>query len=182
MKRVVRALEAESIPYLITGSIASSMQGEPRSTHDLDVVVDLDWPAAQRLSSHFASTDVYLSLDAVRAAILARKQFNLIDGASGDKVDFWLHARTPFDDSRFARRQRQSYIGTPVNVSSPEDTILRKLAWMRECGGSEKQFGDCRGVYEVQFEVLDQAYMDRWARELGIEDLLARLRAESQPI
>lgn len=48
---------------------------------------------------------------------------------------------------------------------------------MQLSGGSEKQFRDALGVYEVQFGSLDQAYLDCWARELGLEGAVARLRA-----
>jgi hypothetical protein len=65
-------------------------------------------------------------------------------------------------------------------VSKAEDTILIKLKWSADSGGSEKQFQDARSVYELQFPTLDQQYLDSWARRLGVDDLLNRLRAEAK--
>lgn len=63
-----------------------------------------------------------------------------------------------------------------VFVSSPEDTILMKLKWAKECGGSEKQFLDASGVYEVQAGVLDEGYLDAWAKILSVSEELQKVR------
>lgn len=42
LKRIIEALDAAGIDYMITGSVASSLQGEPRLTHDLDLVAAID--------------------------------------------------------------------------------------------------------------------------------------------
>jgi hypothetical protein len=99
---------------------------------------------------------------------------------AGDKVDFWLLTDDPFDQSRFARRCIEEFEGQPLNVSRPEDTILMKLRWAQMSGGSEKQFGDARSVYELQKESLDSLYMEQWARVLDVEDLWERLKGEAE--
>ena len=43
----------------------------------------------------------------------------------------------------------------------------------------EQQLLDVRGVLEVQGDRLDWGYLDRWATELGIHDLLAQVREET---
>jgi hypothetical protein len=108
--------------------------------------------------------------------------FNLIDTREGDKVDFWLLTDEAFDQTRFARRAAEEFEGTRLAVSRPEDTILMKLRWAAMSGGSEKHFVDALRVYEVQHGQLDQSHLDTWAAELGVTALLARLRAEAEPI
>lgn len=66
-------------------------------------------------------------------------------------------------------------------VSTPEDTILQKLAWCKEYGGSEKQFTDALRVFEVQYESLDQQYLDDWSIQLEIQELLTQLRDDANP-
>ncbi len=105
--------------------------------------------------------------------------FNLLDIDTGEKVDFWLLTKEPFDQSRFTRRRTSMLGGLDVSVSSPEDTILAKLRWCQMSGGSEKQFGDALHVYELQGELLDRDYLDRWAAELSVSALLDRLRTQS---
>jgi len=103
LKKVIVALEATGTPYMLTGSYASSLQGEPRLTHDIDLVVAITPVAARALISAFASPDYYLDEFAVNDAIARKSQFNLLDVSAGDKVDFWILTDEPFDQTRFAR-------------------------------------------------------------------------------
>jgi hypothetical protein len=73
-------------------------------------------------------------------------------------------------------------VGLRFPISTPEDTILMKLRWAAQSGGSEKQVLDAIGVYEVQAGALDERYLDDWAERLGLQDSLARVRAEAKPI
>jgi hypothetical protein len=72
--------------------------------------------------------------------------------------------------------------GIVLKVSTPEDTILAKLRWAREYGGSEKQFTDALRVYEIQGPLLDMAYLEDWSRQLNVSDLWERLKSETAPI
>jgi hypothetical protein len=105
--------------------------------------------------------------------------FNLLDSATGDKVDFWLLRDEAFDRERFARRLEVEAMGLRLNVSTPEDTILMKLRWALQSGGSEKQVGDAAGVFAFQGDLLDQAYLDRWAEALSVTALLAGVRSRA---
>ena len=183
LKRVLDVLNAAGIPYMATGSVVSSLQGEPRSTHDIDLVVEITAEGAQALLRAFPLPDYYLDELAVREAIRRRDMFNLLDNIGGDKVDFWILKDEPFDRECFARRYtEQTPDGLALLVSRPEDTVLRKLKWSEMCGGSEKQFTDALRVYEVQFQRLDIPYMDRWATELGVDELWQRLKREAEPL
>ena len=185
LKLVAGRLEAAGIEYMVSGSIASSLQGEPRSTHDIDIVIAVRIPAtdaAARLKAAFPEPDFYLDEAAARAAILARAMFNLVDTREADKVDFWLLTEDAFDRARFQRRYVESFEGVRLPVSRPEDTILMKLRWAAMMGGSEKQFVDALRVYEVQHGRLDEPYLDRWADTLGVVAALTRLRAEARPV
>ena len=180
LKKVVTTLEGAGIEYMTTGSVASSMQGEPRSTHDIDLVVSIKHESIKELLAAFQPPDYYLDEVSIREAIAQGSMFNLIDVNSGDKVDFWMLTGEPFDRSRFSRRYAEDILGMRIMVSSPEDTILAKLRWAVLSGGSEKQFTDALRIYEVQFEKLDISYLERWARELDIMPLLLRLRNEAE--
>lgn len=185
LKLVGQRLEAAGIEYMVSGAIASSLQGEPRATHDIDIVMAVRAPAAEvaaRLKAAFPEPDFYLDEGAVREAIAARDMFNLIETREGDKVDFWLLTDDSFDRARFDRRYVELFEGTRVPFSRPEDTILMKLRWAAMLGGSEKQFTDALRVYEVQHGRLDESYLDRWAATLDVRDAMMRLRAEARPV
>ncbi len=180
LKKVVAALEATGTPYMLSGSYASSLQGEPRLTHDIDLVVAITPSQARSLLLEFPAPDYYLDGNAVAEAIERKGQFNLLDVRSGDKVHFWLLGDEPFDQSRFARRYVEEFEGQRLHVSRPEDTILMKLHWAELSGGSEKQFGDARSVYELQQNSLDLSYLEQWAKSLGVTTLWERLKNEAR--
>lgn len=182
LSAIVRALDEAGVEFMLTGSVASSFQGEPRATHDIDLVVLMTPEAAGPLLAAFPPPDYYLSEQAVREAIRQRSMFNLLHLPSGGKVDFWMLTDEPFDQSRFARKRPIDLQGVRLNVSAPEDTILVKLHWSKAMGGSDKQFTDIVRVYEVQGPQLDRAYLEHWARQLDVEDLWRRVQAEAEPL
>ena len=176
LKRIVEALDGAAVPYMLTGSLVSSVQGEPRATHDIDLVIDIAPGDVARVVLALSAPDTYLDEHAVRDAAHRRSMFNLIDSSGADKADFWLLTDDPFDHERFARRLRVEALGLEVSVSTPEDTILMKLRWSAQAGGSEKQLGDALRVYELQAGALDEGYLDEWAALLDVAAALAAIR------
>lgn len=179
LKSVVQVLESAKIDYMVTGSIASSLHGEPRLTHDIDIVAPIETGNIDVLLRAFQAPAFYLSAESIESALRNQSMFNLLDVFGGDKVDFWILTTEPFDRSRFSRRRRQTIDGKQIDVSSPEDTILAKLRWAELSGGSEKQFQDALRIYEVQHAALDLAYINLWADHLNVEPLWRRLQAEA---
>ncbi len=181
LKQVVPVLTAAGIDYMVTGSIASSLHGEPRSTHDIDLVIAMPSDAASKLMTAFPPPDFYLSEEAIADAVRQRSMFNLLSLTDGEKVDFWILTDEPFDRSRFARKRADDFLGLKLNVSSPEDTILAKLRWAKLSGGSEKQLTDALRVYEIQGDKLDLDYLKHWVSQLGVEGLWQRIQSEAEP-
>jgi len=172
----VRALDDAGVGYLLSGSLASSLQGEPRATHDVDLVVEFDSRMIDALAAVFGADRYFFDEIAAKDALQQRGMFNLIDTVSGDKIDFWMLTDAPFDRSRFERRVVVEVFGIEVAVSAPEDTIVQKLVWSDKSGGSERQLRDAIGVYEVQAGSLDEEYLDSWAEVLGVTHLLSEVR------
>jgi hypothetical protein len=181
LSKVVRALDESGCAYMLTGSFASSMQGEPRLSHDIDVVGDISAHALPALLKSFPSPEFYLDELSVREAISARTMFSLLQVSEGDKVDFWLLTDDPFDIARFARRRAEPALGLTLFVSSPEDTILMKLRWAKLSGGSEKHLHDALRVYEVQFGRLDMHYLATWLDALALQDYWEQLLQKAAP-
>ncbi len=180
LTRVVRTLEQAGVEYMVTGSIASTLHGEPRATHDLDFVVAMANTAIKDLLDAFPPPRYYLDPEAIREAIDTHGMFNLIAVHDGDKADFWLLTDSAFDESRFARKQTEVVFETRLFLPTPEDTMLEKLRWVRESGGSEKHFRDALRIYEVHGTTLDQGYLGQWAAALGVTDLWERIRREAE--
>ena len=182
LKKVIQALGQAGIQYMITGSVASSLQGQPRSTHDIDMVIAIQKSKAHELVEVFPPPDFHLDEHSIIDAINRQSMFNLIDLKGGDKVDFWILTNEAFDQSRFSRKISEEFMGMQMQVSSPEDTILAKLKWAKLSGGSEKQFTDALRVYEVQYGKLDVDYLEHWVKKLDINLLWKRLTDEAETV
>jgi hypothetical protein len=182
LKVVVDKLTDLGIPYMMTGSMVSSLQGEPRASHDMDFVVVIAPGQVDQLMQAFPAPEYYLSRDAIADALRTRAMFNLLSMSEGEKVDFWQLTDEPFDVSRFSRKRAELVGGTPVMVSSPEDTILAKLRWAKMSGGSNKQITDSLRVYEVQRAKLDMDYLSQWANQLDVADLWEKIQKDAEPL
>lgn len=162
----LRRLNRSEITYYLTGSMASNYWGIPRTTHDLDFVIQLPPSAVARIVAAF-SPDFYIDESAVRAAYRPPHQFNAIDTRSALKVDFWLPGLAPFDKEMLRRRVRATLFGELAWITTAEDSILHKLIW-NKISPSDRQLGDAAGVVAVQGENLDKDYLKRWAEEHGL--------------
>jgi hypothetical protein len=166
----LQRLNAAGFSYLLTGSMASNYWGIPRTTHDLDFVIQLPPSAVARMMEAF-SGDFFLDEAAVRAAYQPPHQFNAIDQRSALKVDFWLLRPVPFEREMFSRRKRVVLFGEPAWIGTAEDVLLHKLYWNR-ITPSERQLGDAAGIVTVQKGALDEDYLRRWAMELNLTQTL----------
>jgi hypothetical protein len=105
-----------------------------------------------------------------RDALARRSMFNVVDLASGWKVDLILCKDRPFSRGEFARRMKLTLLDVPVFVASAEDTIVAKLEWSKQAGGSERQRRDVAGILTTVGSELDRDYVERWVRDLDIEE------------
>jgi len=176
----LQRLNSVGINYFLTGSMASNYWGIPRTTHDLDFVIQLPPRAIGALKAAFAA-DFYLDEQSVRAAYSPPHQFNAIDQRSSLKVDFWMAKPAPFDREMFARRKGVTLFSVRAWIASAEDVILHELVW-NQMTPSERQLSDAAGVVAIQGEALDQSYLLRWSETLGVAAMLQRvLSGEIKP-
>ena len=171
---VGRQLDKLGVSWLLGGSLASSILGEPRATADVDLVADLRGRHVSALFAALVDT-YYVDEAATQAAVRARSGFNVIQLASMTKVDIYCAKDEPLAREELARRIYIDVGGQQMPCASAEDIILQKLLWFREGGGvSDRQWRDIRGVIKVQGDRLDRGYLDRHARDHAVDDLLQR--------
>ena len=175
IRLVVGHLESAGIPYMITGSVASSYHGEPRATRDLDVVIDPDGESLDALVKRLRSDGLYVDLEAARVALAARSQFNVIDASTGWKVDFLIRKDRPFSREELSRRMPADLLGTSAAIATAEDTIIAKLEWA-SATGSDRQRADVAALIDIGRDTLDLDYIDRWTAALGLHDAWLTLR------
>jgi len=182
LEHVISKLEDLRIPYMVSGSAASSFYAFVRTTQDGDMVVALGLDQVQRFAAAFAP-EFYLDRASIRRALEMGGSFNLIHLESSLKIDFFPLRKRSFSQQEFSRRQPRFPLKesiAPAYVATAEDTILSKLDWFRAGGEvSENQWKDVVGILKVQAGTLDLPYLNNWGRELRVEDLLEKAFKEA---
>lgn len=178
---VADAIDATDSEYFVGGSVASSLQGEPRATNDIDFVVAM---LSHRVRAFVEKLGRDFEVDQamLRDALSRGASANIFYLPMVTKIDIFGLGSTPYDEVEFARRRRVKVrtSGAELWIKSPEDTILRKLLWYREGGQvSDKQWRDVVEVLRIRGPELDPAYLDLWAGRLGVDALLARARIDA---
>jgi hypothetical protein len=179
--KVTAVFEQLGIPYLIGGSLASTLYGMIRTTQDSDIVAEMRpehlHPFVSTLQDEF-----YVDDEMIAEAIQRQSSFNIIHRETMFKVDVFVPRPRPYLQLQLTRAQRQTFqLENEVSAkfSSPEDTILAKLEWYRMGGEvSERQWRDILGILKTRHGTLDLAYLKKWAQELKINDLLERALSE----
>jgi hypothetical protein len=152
---------------MLTGSVASSAHGTPRSTRDLDIVIAPTRAQLLALMQQFPSDRYYADEGHALEALANRSQFNLIDFDTGWKVDFIIAEDSDYGRTALARRMPIDIAGTALYVASPEDVIISKLLWAK-LGRSERQLQDAAGIVSSQHGKLDFSYIEHWVHELHV--------------
>lgn len=168
LERVVEVLDEAEVPFMLTGSLASAFYADPRATQDVDVVIEAQREGIERLVQGLLATGWYVDRDAALEAWQARNQFNAIEPDTGWKVDFIVRRDRAYSREEFSRRKRISLLGVELAVASLEDVLIAKLEWSR-LGDSALQRRDVARLLERTWRRLDQAYVERWVTELGLE-------------
>jgi len=180
-KQLHEILEGLDIAYYITGGVASIAYGEPRTTRDLDLVVEIRQADIARLVRVLEQSGFYCPPNAIEE--IQRGQGRVLSVTHKESIlnaDIILHLDSAFDDSKMQRRRLETMdaAGARCWVVSPEDLILAKLVWGRK-SQSEKQWRDVLGVLKVQGETLNFDYLMQWAEQLDLVDTLAQALVEA---
>jgi len=167
VRDISQRFEQAGIQYMLTGSMAMNYYAEPRMTRDIDVVIAIAPDDVHRLVASFRP-DYYVSEPSIRESLEHESIFNLIHQESVIKVDCIIRKRGEYRRVEFERRQRISILDFTTFIVSKEDLIISKLFWAKD-SQSEIQLGDVRNLLATDY---DAAYLQRWTRELGLDNLL----------
>jgi hypothetical protein len=175
-----RILHDLGVRHVIGGSLASSFHGEPRSTNDIDILVDL---RLEHLAGLFEAVrgQYYVSSTAARTAVRQRGSFNLIHLEKAVKVDLFVAGTDPLNQERLAAPVAAKVSERPeawLPIDTVEHSVLKKLDWYRRGGEtSERQWRDVVGMLRQQQSTIDVGHLREWAPRLDILDLLERALA-----
>ena len=179
---IAAVFEGLEVPYIIGGSVASTLWGEPRFTLDVDIVTALE---VSHVAPFVAALEGawYVQAKAVSEAIHRNSSFNIIRLQRMIKVDIFVPVNSGFHASKWKRARRECIdpdSSQEVNVTSPEDILLQKLNWYRKGNCvSENQWRDVTALLRIQRGHLDEDYLELWATNLDLSELLERARHDA---
>ncbi len=164
-----------NIPYYVSGGVASSIHGEPRSTRDLDLVVKVETDQIDLLVKTLEAAGYYCPVGAVEDLKQGyERMLNVTHTETIANADLYITDTSPFAVSQMARRILPDLDGIPPFwIASAEDVILQKLHWGRG-SQSEKQWRDVLGILKLQAQNLDYVYLIAWAENLDLVDAFSR--------
>jgi len=168
LKMVASRLKKADIPYMVSGSIAANYYSIPRMTRDIDIVIELKQKDVDRFAALFQG-DFYINTEMIEKEVLRQGMFNLIHNQHIIKVDFIVKKSSAYQQAEFSRRKKVLIEKCTVWIASPEDLIISKLIWAKD-SLSEMQLKDVKNLIEAT-DGLDLKYIDKWVRELGLEQL-----------
>lgn len=183
VRKVTAVFQELKIPYLVGGSLASSLHGIPRATQDADIVADLGLADMEKIVTLLAP-DFYIDKESAERAVRERSSFNIIDKEEIFKVDIFVKGNDELSDLEMERRisfEVDDASEQPIFVCSPEDVIAHKLFWYKSGEGvSERQWNDAINVIKVQRNSLDYEYLRRASKARGVLDLLEKALRENK--
>jgi hypothetical protein len=166
------------VRYMVTGSVAAMVYGEPRLTNDVDLVVFVGREDIPRLADAFPASEFYFPPAEVIGVELARERgghFNIIHHKSGHKADVYLGGSDPFHAWALARARRLESEGETLIVAPAEYVIVRKLEYFRD-GGSEKHLRDIRSILTASPEWLDLSILEEQITARGLQSAWQRVQ------
>ncbi len=167
-RRITSALGEAGIAYMLAGSFASAYYGAPRSTQDIDLVIEATEEQLRAFVRLLAQDEYYVDLDAALEARKRQSLFNVVDMVTGWKIDLIIRKSRPFSQEEFSRRTLVNLQDNSLFLASAEDVVVSKLEWAR-LAQSRRHIEDVAGILRMRWDKLDHAYLEKWILDLRIE-------------
>lgn len=163
-------LEKLEINYMLTGSMALVHYAMPRTTTDIDIVIQISSAHVEKFIKEF-EPDYYVPHNRIREAIYRNRMFNLLNQQAIIKIDCVVLKDDEFSRQAFLRRERVKYTENfEVWIIGKEDLIISKLNWAKT-SHSEMQIRDIASMIRNGY---DKEYVDLWIEKLGLQDIFRK--------
>lgn len=173
-------LELAGVRYIITGSVAVIIYGDPRMTHDIDLVVELQRSQIDRLLAAFPDYQFYcppVEVIVTECSRSTRGHFNIIHHASGFKADIYPVGNDPLLAWAVNTAREFDFSGSRIRVAPPEYVIIKKLEYYKE-GRSAKHVTDIRGMLEISADLIDSDRLDTLLQQQGLHAVWQQIMTE----
>ncbi len=168
LRRITSALDRAGIAYMLSGSFASAYYGAARSTQDIDFVIHASSKQLRSLIESLPVSEYYADLDSALEAHQRQSLFNVIDQATGWKIDLIIRKSRPYSQEELGRRQRVNLHGVSLFITTAEDAVISKLEWAK-LAQSRRQIEDAAAILRAQWGEIDRTYLVKWIGELDLK-------------
>ena len=168
LQRITSALDQAGIAYMLSGSFASAYYGAARSTQDIDFVIHASSEQLRSFIGALPPSEYYAELGFALEALQRQTMFNLIDQATGWKIDLIIRKSRAYSQEELGRRQRVNLHGVSLFMTTAEDAVISKLEWAK-LAQSRRQIEDAAAILRARSEALDHDYLEKWVGELGLK-------------
>lgn len=160
------------IPYFVTGSVAAIVYGEPRLTHDIDIVLELSDKDVENFEKYFSTSEFYIppqDILKIEKGRTSRGHFNLIHLETGFKADIYFMGKDKFSFWAYENLKEIKFHNVIINVAPPEYVIIRKLEYYKE-GLSGKHLIDIKSMLEQSSDMIDFQFLHAKIMEFSLEE------------
>ncbi len=168
LQRITSTLDQAGIAYMLSGSFASAYYGAARSTQDIDFVIHASSKQLRSFIEALPVSEYYADLDSALEAHQRQSLFNVIDQATGWKIDLIIRKSRPYSQEEMGRRQRVNLHGVSLFMTAAEDAVISKLEWAK-LAQSRRQIEDTAAILRVRWDALDHSYLAKWITELDLK-------------
>jgi hypothetical protein len=169
LQRITSALDEAGITYMLSGSFASAYYGAARSTQDIDFVIHATSKQLRSFIETLPVSEYYADLDTALEAHQRQSMFNVIDRATGWKIDLILRKSRTYSQEELGRRQGVNLHGVSLFMTTAEDAVISKLEWAK-LAQSQRQIEDAAAILRARWTALDHSYLEKWIGELGLKN------------
>lgn len=176
-KIFIERFNRAEIKYMVTGSLASITYGEPRMTHDIDLVIKLDENKIKDLSRIFPSNEFYLppaEIIGIENKKELRGHFNIVHFESGFKADVYISSDNKLEKWGLNNVREYQFYGEKIYLAPPEYVIIMKMAYYIE-GGSEKHINDIKSILKYSKNLVDFNILNSFIQDYRLEAAWSRI-------
>lgn len=169
----ITRIEKANIDYFIGGSVASIVYGEPRLTHDIDLVLNINPSYASRIIENFPLDEFYTPpLDVITSEIALGEKghFNIIHHSSGFKADLYFVGNDFLQKWALENKRMIKFIDLEIPIAPPEYVIVKKMLFYNE-GKSVKHIEDIRGILRESNQLIDFEILYRFLEKYNLTEL-----------
>lgn len=163
-------LSKYQIPYFVTGSVAAIVYGDPRLTHDIDLVINLNILNVDNFLKAFPPDEFYCPPEEVIKTEMnrsSRGHFNLIHHETGFKADLYLIGREELQLWAMKNSKEIEFAGGRIKIAPPEYVIIKKLEFFKE-GKAQKHLSDIRAMLVNSSDLIDYTLLNKLINEGGL--------------